>query len=267
MDDDVVTTRLAGRPRRIVPLVLGWEPIPESVSLRGGDPARFLLEPVTGAAVVHDEGWVLVDGGFHLDRVRDPAARAAWYDHESYTAVVAPGDALVEGIAAAGLDPAALALCVLSHVHLDHTGGLRLAPPGTPVVLQRREWEWLRSGVGRRETVVPPDVLEADVRVVLVDGDTELAPGLTVLDTRGHTPGHQSVRIDLPDRTVVLACDAADLERNISTRTACGWVARADLAGDAQRAVDRLADLSALPGVEVWPGHDPAWGAWQVRPR
>ena len=40
---------LGGRPRRIVPLVLGYEPIPESVSLLGGDPTRFLLEPVTGA--------------------------------------------------------------------------------------------------------------------------------------------------------------------------------------------------------------------------
>ncbi len=254
---------LGGRPRGLVPLVLGWEPIPESISLRGGDPARFLLEPVTAAAVVFDHGWVLLDGGFNVDRVRDPEARAAHYEYESYTAVLPPGDALAEGVAAAGLAWADLALCAISHVHLDHTGGLRLVPPGTPVALQRREWDWLRSGIGRRETVVVDDVLDADVRVSLLDGDTELASGLTALDTRGHTPGHQSFRVDLPDRTVVLACDAADLERNLTERTPCGWVGRAGDELEAQRSIDRLADLAAEPGVEVWPGHDPEWAAWR----
>lgn len=256
---------LIGRPVRLVPLVVGWEPIPESMSVEGGDPARFLLEPVTAAAVVFGHGWVLVDGGFHLDRVRDPAARAAHYQYESYTPVVPPGDALAEQVAEAGLEWDDLALAVVSHVHLDHTGGLRLVPPGTPVALQRREWEWLRSGIGRRETAVPADVLDADVEVVLLDGDTVLAPGLTALDTRGHTPGHQSFRIDLPDRSVVLACDAADLRRNLVERRRCGWVAVRGDEGDAQRAVERLAALADEPGVEVWPGHDPDWPAWSLR--
>lgn len=251
-----------GPPLRLVPLVLGWEPIPESVSLRGGDPSRFLLEPVTAAAVVFEDGWVLVDGGFDLDGVRDPDTRAAHYEYENYTAIVPPGDALAEGIAAAGLIWADLLLCVISHVHLDHTGGLRLVPAGTPLALQRREWGWLRSGIGRRETVVPADVLDADVRVLLLDGDTTIAPGFTALDTRGHTPGHQSFRVDLPGRSVVLACDAADLARNVLERTPCGWVGRAEDEAAAQRSVDRLAELAATPGVEVWPGHDPAWGPW-----
>lgn len=256
---------LIGHPVRLVPLVVGWEPIPESMSVDGGDPAHFLLEPVTAAAVVFDHGWVLVDGGFHLDRVRDPDVRAAHYQYESYTPVVPPGDPLAEQVADAGLDWDDLALAVVSHVHLDHTGGLRLVPSGTPVALQRREWEWLRSGIGRRETVVPADVLDADVEVVLLDGDTVLAPGLAALDTSGHTPGHQSFRIDLPDRTVVLACDAADLRRNLVERRRCGWVAAPGSERDAQRAVERLAALADEPGVEVWPGHDPDWPAWSLR--
>jgi N-acyl homoserine lactone hydrolase len=259
---ETARTDLTGPPTALVPLVLGWEPIPESLSVRGGDPARFLLEPVTAAAVVFADGWVLLDGGFHLDRVRDPAQRAAHYDHESYTAVVPPGDALAEGIAAAGLDWADLSMCAVSHVHLDHTGGLRLVPAGTTVALQRREWDWLRSGVGRRETVVPADVLDVDVRMLLLDGDTRLTHGLTALDTRGHTPGHQSFRVDLPDRSVVLACDAADLRRNVAERRPCGWVARPEDVQASERAIDRLADLDGEPGVEVWPGHDPEWGPW-----
>jgi N-acyl homoserine lactone hydrolase len=254
---------LGGPPLRLVPLVLGAEPIPESISVRGGDPARFLLEPVTAAAVVYPDGWVLLDGGFNLDVIRDPVARAAHYDYESYTAVVPPGDALAEGVEAAGLDWSRLAFTAISHVHLDHTGGLRLVPPGCRVVLQRREWEWLAGGAGRNETVIPADVLDADVRIELLDGDAELAPGLRALDTRGHTPGHQSFLVALPERTVVLACDAADLRRNITERVSCGWSARPEDAAAAQQAIDRLADLDDRPGIEVWPGHDPDWPAWQ----
>jgi len=254
---------LAGMPRRVVPLVLGYEPIQESLSVRGGDPARFLLEPVTGAIVVYDDGWALVDGGFNLDGVRDPERRAAHYDYESYTAVVPPGDALAEGVSAARLDWSDLAFCAISHMHLDHTGGLRLVPDGTPVVVQRREWQWLETGIGRREIVVAADILDRDVQVLLVDGDTVLAPGFTALDTRGHTPGHQSFRVDLAGRSVVLACDAADLQRNLAERIPCGWTAVAGDEDAAQRSIERLADLAGEPGVEVWPGHDPAFSAWQ----
>lgn len=250
-------------PLRLVPLVVGYEPIPESISIRGGDPARFLLEPVTAAAIVYERGWVLIDGGFNLDLVRDPVARAAHYDYEGYTAVVPPGDALAEGIAAAGLDWSALALVALSHLHLDHTGGLRLAPAGVAVALQRREWAWLVGGAGRAETVVPSDLLASGATVLLLDGDVELAPGLRALDTRGHTPGHQSFSVALPERTVVLAADAADLRRNLDERVACGWTARREDAAAAQRAIERLADLEREPGVEVWPGHDPDWPAWR----
>ena len=86
----------AGGPRALHCLTFGYEPIPVSVSVRGGDPARFLLEPVTGAAVVYEEGWVLVDTGFNVDTIRDPVRRASHYNYDSYTAIVPPGDPLVE---------------------------------------------------------------------------------------------------------------------------------------------------------------------------
>jgi N-acyl homoserine lactone hydrolase len=254
--------QLAGHPERLVPLVVGYEPIPESISIRGGDPGRFLLEPVTAAAVVYPDAWILIDGGFNLDVVRSPVARRELLDYESYTAIVPPGDPLADGIAHAGLDWGELALVALSHLHLDHTGGLRLVPPETRVAVQRREWEWLLGGAGYSDVVIPADLLETRARVCLLDDDTVLAPGLEALDTRGHTPGHQSFQVDLPDRRIVLACDAADLRRNIDERIPCGWTALPGDAEAAERSISRLADLDAQPGCEVWPGHDPEWPAW-----
>jgi N-acyl homoserine lactone hydrolase len=41
-------------------------------------------------------------------------------------------------------------------------------------------------------------------RIRLVDGDTELLPGLELIETSGHVPGHQSVLVRLPKTGVVL---------------------------------------------------------------
>ena len=49
---DAAPLALGGRPQRLVPLVLGFEPICEAISVRGGSTFRHLMEPVTAAAVV-----------------------------------------------------------------------------------------------------------------------------------------------------------------------------------------------------------------------
>jgi glyoxylase-like metal-dependent hydrolase (beta-lactamase superfamily II) len=89
-----------------------------------------------------------------------------------------------------------------------------------------------------------------------------LAVGLTALDTHGHTAGHQSFQIDLGARTIVLACDAADLRRNITEVGACGTTVTPELAPAAERAIARRNALDSTQGCEVWPGHDPEWWAW-----
>jgi N-acyl homoserine lactone hydrolase len=257
------TLAVHGRPHRLERFVLGYEPIREDVSILGGDPYRILFEPVTAAAVVYERGWVLLDSGFNIDTIRDPEARAAHYNWDSYTAVVTPGDPLRDQVAAAGLHWADLAGCAISHVHLDHTGGLRLLTDGPPVLLQRREWEFATTVAGTEHFAFTDDYLRPGLDIVVLDGDTLLAPGLTALDTRGHTPGHQSFQVELPDRTVVLACDAADLRANITEARPCGMAALPEGAAEAQHSIERLHALDARPGVEVWPGHDPEWWAWQ----
>lgn len=256
--------RVEGTPQRLYRFVLGYEPIPESVSIVDGDPARFLLEPVTAAAVCYPGAWVLLDSGFNVDTVRDPGKRAAQYNYDSYTALVPPGDPLVDQVRQAGLAWDRLAGCALSHLHLDHSGGLRLLVDGPPVILQRDEWSFATSVATKRHVYAPDDYLRPGLDIRLVDGDTQLAPGLAAVDTRGHTPGHQSFRVDLPDRTVVLACDAADLRANITERRRCGWTADPAMVSSAQDAVVRLHELDRADGVEVWPGHDPDWWAWRA---
>lgn len=261
---DAGALRVTGRPRRIVPLVVGYEPIPEGVSLHGGSWFRFLMEPVTAVAVVFDQGWVLLDGGFDPARIRDRARRTASFDYENYTPIVPHGDPLVDQIAEAGLVWTELAAALISHSHFDHTGAARLLSPEQPLLMQRREWDHIHTTEDPRSDFLFVDDLERDgLHVVLLDGDTELVPGFGVIDTAGHTPGHQSFVVELEGRTIVLAGDAADLRQNVVDCVRCGSTVGPDGAERAAAAIRRLHELDARPGVEVWPAHDPEWGPWR----
>ncbi|MCC2032468.1 N-acyl homoserine lactonase family protein [Microbacterium allomyrinae] len=261
---DVAPLALEGRPRRIVPLVLGFEPISEAISMRGGSSFRHLLEPVTAAAVEFDSGWVLLDGGFDPARVRDPALRAASFGYENYLPVVPPGDPLVDQIAEAGLEWDDLAAAAITHAHFDHTGAARLLRSSQPLLVQRREWEHVCTTPSERDAFLfRDDFAHPDLTIAVLDGDVELAAGLRAIDTAGHTPGHQSFVVEWGERVLVLAGDAADLRVNIERRVPTGSTSGADGEHLADRAIQRLADLDGRPGTEVWPSHDPDWQPWR----
>jgi N-acyl homoserine lactone hydrolase len=256
--------QLRGSPRRLYCFTYGWEPIPEVRSRKGGADDRFLLEPVTGAAVVFDEGWVLIDTGFNPELIRDRALRAEHYVNPSYIGVIPPGDPLVDQAAAAGLAWSELAFCAMSHLHCDHSGGLRLLAAGPPVVLQQREFDFAMNEATVEQAYFRIDYGRDDLNWRLIDGDHELAEGFRAVFTPGHTPGHMSFAIDLrASGTIVLACDAADLRGNIEMVIPCGTTTSPALEDAAQRSIESLHEMDSRDGVTVWPGHDPDF--WPTR--
>src|SRR5207253_2509481 len=103
----------------------------------------------------------------------------------------------------ADLDPAAVRLIVNCHLHFDHCGQNR-SFPGVPILVQRIE----REGAHSPGYTVPEWVDFPDVRYELVDGERELVPGLRVIPTPGHTPGHQSAVLQTHEGLVLLAGQA-----------------------------------------------------------
>ena len=93
--------------------------------------------------------------------------------------------------------------CVINtHLHFDHCGGNRLFA-GTPIHVQRVERE-----AAREPGYTVPEWVEFDgASYVEHDGEAEILPGVRVLPTPGHTPGHQSVLVDTDDGLVVVAGD------------------------------------------------------------
>jgi N-acyl homoserine lactone hydrolase len=226
---------------RVEPLILGWEHGPESISLRDGDPARVLRLPISAVLVETPAGWVLLDTGLNPEPFRDVTA------HDIYTMGMpefpTDGDPLAEA-----LDGRELVACAVSHLHLDHTGGLRHVE--VPVTVQAREIEHAQTAT-RAEAYVREDFW--DVRWRAIDGDAEIAPGIDAVFTPGHTPGHMSYRVRTADGTWLFAFDAIDLQRGIDEDRPGGL-------GDpaATRAShDRLLALAESEGARLVPGHCP----------
>jgi N-acyl homoserine lactone hydrolase len=90
------------------------------------------------------------------------------------------------------------------HLHFDHSGQNVLIPAGVPIFVQRAEW----TKVHEPDYTVPEWIDVPGLTYEVLDGEIEVAPGLRLFPTPGHTAGHQSLVLDCDDGTVVLAGQA-----------------------------------------------------------
>jgi glyoxylase-like metal-dependent hydrolase (beta-lactamase superfamily II) len=186
----------------------------------------------------------------------EPAARAAWlddmflpqdaFDWALNVAVVRSGDQtilidaglgldpdlqlpragqLVKRLAAAGIDLGSVTDVVLTHMHMDHVGGLlvdgvkeRLRPDLRIHVATAEVEFW--DAPDFSHTAMPqgfPDALRATAKRFLqeygsylrtFEDQYEVAPGVVVHRTGGHTPGHSVVRLASGGDALTFAGDA-----------------------------------------------------------
>jgi N-acyl homoserine lactone hydrolase len=254
--------------QRVVLLTLGWEDLPRSVSVHGAPAEQRLREPTPGVLLQCDGGWVLLDTGFNTALVRDPALRRRFYPDVDYLPVlVGDGEPLVDALGQVGLEIEQVELVAVSHLHLDHAGGLKLFAGRVPVHAQRRELEYGLSAPPEpeRNGIFRIDFDDPRIDWRLADGDAEIAPGVHAVSTPGHTPGHQSFAVEL-DASVggggyVFAFDAADLSENIDDELPIGSFIGVS-PEDTLEPIRRLKALAAERGFRLVPGHDPVvWPA------
>ena len=126
-------------------------------------------------------------------------------------------------LAAAGIDPTAIDIVIISHYHGDHVNGLlkadnTLAFPNAEILVPAAEhkfWtddgEMSRASKGRMEGLFKNNrrVFSGEVlkRLRTYEGGQELAPGITAVNTFGHSAGHTSHILASGDEKVFVQAD------------------------------------------------------------
>ena len=116
------------------------------------------------------------------------------------------GRDVIEQLASIGLKPDDIDTVISTHYDIDHAGR-HAAFTKAHYVVQRVHH--LDAASNPRYADIRPQWDQPMGRIRLVDGDTQLLPGLELIETSGHVPGHQSVLVRLPNTgAIVLAIDA-----------------------------------------------------------
>jgi glyoxylase-like metal-dependent hydrolase (beta-lactamase superfamily II) len=218
--------------------------------------SRWLTLPIPCFLVEHPEaGPFLVDTGLHASVAADPAENLGRASKLLYSIDMEPDDAAPAQVRARGIDPDAIELVLMTHLHYDHASGATQFPRATFLV-ERREWEAASSG-GFLQGYHRPHLDPAlRWRTIDVDSDADLFGdgSVRLLHTPGHTPGHLSLLLRLESgERLLLTADAAYAQETLDERLLSLFVADDDAY---LASLDRLIALSH-DADHVVCGHDP----------
>ncbi|HYK97355.1 MAG TPA: N-acyl homoserine lactonase family protein [Candidatus Acidoferrales bacterium] len=224
--------------------------------LEGAARDELVYAPVWSALLRTPEGNILFDTGLHPVHVARP--EATFGPSPTMKVNMANEDAVVSRLRALGVGPDDIAIVVNSHLHFDHAGNNGAFPKATFVV----QAEHLAFAKGKPNFPgVYWDIPE--LTYVPAAGRSRVAPGVEVVPTPGHAPGHQSLVVDLRETgRVVLTGDAAFTRTNLER----GVIPAMDQAA----ATESLALIRSLVKddlTRVFTSHDADhWPTWRHAP-
>ncbi len=240
--------------RRIYVLDGGTLTVDSSLMVPGKNPGTPLAIPVQYFLLETSKGYVLVDTGNDPDVIDDP--ERVWGPVLSGAAqpVMEPRHHPAEQLRLAGVELADVRMVIYTHLHHDHAGAARLFPKARHVV-QRAEYRWAFHPDRFNQLPYVPSDFSHDLDWQLAEGDWVVQPGIHLVSTPGHTPGHQSIVLwDVPDSgTVILAGDAIYCCENVERDVPPGLNTDA---GSASASMHRLTALAQATDASLIVSHD-----------
>lgn len=159
--------------------------------------------PVAAYVVQTGDKNILIDSGFPESFVQNPVEL-----NGELTIEMSEDDYIVNRLNTIGLRAEDINLVVCTHMDIDHAGG-HAAFTNAEFIVQETHYELALQSEHPRFAAVRDEWDRPSLRYRFVDGDTELIPGVELIETSGHVPGHQAVLVRLPETgAVLLAIDA-----------------------------------------------------------
>ena len=223
-------------------------------NIGGGTPVRI---PSYGVLVEHEEGLFLFDTGFDLEHTN----RVLPFELPEQT----PEQTIPAQLALCGFSVSDVRTLVNSHLHFDHVGGNKhFAGTGVKNVVHAREIAQARNCEPFEHLGYSDRTWDfEDARFVPVTGDAEIARGLWLYETPGHTVGHYSLLVE-GAASMLFAFDvvytAEVLAKGVQPAFHVDPVAGV-------RSIRRVKALAEEHGAEIYFSHDTdAWHGYKHAP-
>ena len=132
----------------------------------------------------------------------------------------------LQNLAAAGVDARSIDIVLISHLHPDHTNGIRaldgsMAFPNAEIMVPAKEWEFWMSDENAAKAQsdmtknyfanVKKIYAGIESKVTKYDWGKEVAPGITSVATPGHTPGHTSFAVASGSSKILIQSDVTNI--------------------------------------------------------
>ena len=133
----------------------------------------------------------------------------------------------LQNLAAAGVDPKSIDVVLISHLHPDHTNGIRAADgsmafPNAEIMVPAVDWNFWMSDENAAKAQsneimknyfanVKKIYTGIESKVTRYDWGKEVAPGITSIAAPGHTPGHTAFAIASGSSKVLLQSDVTNI--------------------------------------------------------
>ncbi len=237
-----------GAAKELYVLHNGFLSLDKSLLTAGHGMGTLMKIPILSYLIRTDEGNLLFDTGFSPTILAQLAEMTIEVGAE-----IREEDSILHRLAEIGLRPQDVHKVILSHLHIDHVGGLQYFP-NAEIIVQKDEYSYAFHPPGfSQQAYVKSDFDFPNFEWRLVDGDQVILPGVAVILTNGHTPGHHSLLVQLPQSgPLILAGDSGDLMENIEQEVIPGIVWSSTLA---LHSIKRLKALAEIMGGTVFPNH------------
>ena len=260
----------------------GWVRVPESAVFDDANALQAYRMPFLAAIAEHSElGPILVDAPFGHEGPANLSSRVGALLRRT-SMHFSPSLAVVPRIEEMGLRPSRVRHVLMTHLHYDHTGGMKEMGHATFHV-SRREWtfanacrpfEALTRGYSLRDfralsARIEPFTFEDDFEPLVGGLDVFGDGSVEAIPLPGHTVGHVGYLFRRGDgRRIFFVGDAAFDTRQITEERGFGWMPRR-FAADLSQAAETLRRLRRMhedEGDVVWvSSHDTRWGRRALR--